>query len=70
MLERLIGLDLKLRQYEQGKAFCDGVVAHGGIEALNRAWATPEALPSPAELDDPLGWLARTDRLGLGRGAA
>jgi coenzyme F420 biosynthesis associated uncharacterized protein len=70
VLERLIGLDLKLRQYEQGKAFCDGVVAHGGISALNRAWAGPEALPTPAELDDPLGWLARTDRLGLGRGAA
>jgi coenzyme F420 biosynthesis associated uncharacterized protein len=70
VLDRLIGLDLKLRQYEQGKAFCDGVVAHGGIAALNRAWATPEALPTPAELDDPLGWLARTDRLGLGRGAA
>ena len=70
VLERLIGLDLKLRQYEQGKAFCDGVVAHGGIAALNRAWAGPDALPSPAELDDPLAWLARTDRLGLGRGAA
>ncbi len=70
VLERLIGLDLKIRQYQQGKAFCDGVVARGGISALNRAWAGPDALPTPAELDDPLGWLARTDRLGLGRGAA
>ena len=48
-------MDLKLRQYEQGKAFCDGVVARGGIAALNRAWAGPEALPSFAELDDPAG---------------
>jgi coenzyme F420 biosynthesis associated uncharacterized protein len=70
VLERLIGLDLKIRQYQQGKAFCDGVVARGGISALNRAWAGPDALPTPAELDDPLGWLARTERLGLGRGAA
>jgi coenzyme F420 biosynthesis associated uncharacterized protein len=70
VLERLIGLDLKLRQYQQGKAFCDGVVARGGIAALNRAWAGPDALPRLDELDDPLGWLARTDRLGLGRGAA
>ena len=38
IFERLIGLELKLRQYEQGKAFCDAVVAEGGIEALNRAW--------------------------------
>ena len=70
VLEKLIGLDLKLRQYEQGKAFCDAVVAQGGIAALNRAWASPAALPGFAELDDPLGWLARTERLSLGRGAA
>ncbi len=57
--ERLIGLELKLRQYEQGKAFCDAVVAEGGIEALNRAWVGPEALPTLADLDDPSGWLAR-----------
>ena len=69
LFERLIGMDLKLRQYEHGKRFCDAVVAHGGIEALNRAWASPEAMPTLAELDDPLAWLARTDRLGLGRAA-
>jgi coenzyme F420 biosynthesis associated uncharacterized protein len=61
VLERLIGMDLKLRQYEQGKAFCDGVVAHAGIQGLNRVWAGPESLPTVAELDDPLGWLARTE---------
>jgi coenzyme F420 biosynthesis associated uncharacterized protein len=59
LLEKLIGLELKLRQYEQGKRFCDAVVAEGGIEALNRAWASPEALPTQAELDDPQAWLAR-----------
>ncbi len=59
LLERLIGLDMKLRQYEQGKAFCDGVVAHAGIGALNMAWSRPEAMPSIAELDDPRGWVAR-----------
>jgi coenzyme F420 biosynthesis associated uncharacterized protein len=70
LLERLIGMDMKIRQYQQGKTFCDAVVARGGISALNRAWAGPEALPTPAELDDPTGWLARTEHLGLGRGAA
>ena len=70
LLERLIGLDMKIRQYQQGKAFCDGVVARGGIAALNRAWTGPKALPTPAELDDPVGWLARTEQLELGRGAA
>jgi coenzyme F420 biosynthesis associated uncharacterized protein len=66
LLEKLIGMDLKLRQYEQGKAFCDAVVSLGGIEALNRAWSGPEALPELTELDDALAWLARTERLGLG----
>jgi coenzyme F420 biosynthesis associated uncharacterized protein len=66
LFERLIGMDLKMRQYEQGKAFCDAVVRLGGIEALNRAWSGPEALPTGAELDDALAWLARTERLGLG----
>ena len=70
VLEKLIGLDLKLRQYQVGKEFCDAVVARGGIAALNRAWAGPESLPTWAELEDPGGWLARTERLGLGRGAA
>jgi coenzyme F420 biosynthesis associated uncharacterized protein len=70
LLERLIGFDLKLRQYQQGKAFCDAVVARGGIAALNRAWAGPEALPTPAELQDAASWVERTERLGLGRGAA
>jgi coenzyme F420 biosynthesis associated uncharacterized protein len=63
VLERLIGLDLKLRQYQVGKAFCDAVVDRGGIAALNRAWAGPESLPTLAELDDPLGWLGRTEPL-------
>jgi coenzyme F420 biosynthesis associated uncharacterized protein len=70
LLERLIGMDLKLRQYQQGKAFCDEVVKRGGIAALNRAWTGAEALPTFEELDAPGRWLARTERLGLDRGAA
>ena len=54
-------MDLKLRQYEQGKAFCDGVVARpAGSPALNRVWEAPDSMPTLAELDDPNAWLART----------
>jgi coenzyme F420 biosynthesis associated uncharacterized protein len=60
VLERIIGMDLKLRQYEQGKAFCDGVVARAGITALNRVWEGPTRLPTPTELDDPGAWLLRS----------
>jgi coenzyme F420 biosynthesis associated uncharacterized protein len=69
VLERLIGMDLKLRQYEQGKAFCDGVVERAGIAGLNRVWDAPDALPSIPELDDPAGWLARTEQRRLRRSA-
>ena len=60
LLEKVIGLDMKMRQYEEGKRFCDAVVERGGIEALNRAWESPAALPTAAELRDPGAWLART----------
>lgn len=60
VLERLLGLEMKLRQYETGKAFCDAVVAAEGIPALNRAWASPEALPTWEEMQDPPAWLRRT----------
>jgi coenzyme F420 biosynthesis associated uncharacterized protein len=60
VLERLLGLEMKLRQYEVGRRFCDAVVADGGPEALARVWTGPEQLPSSEELDDPAAWLART----------
>jgi coenzyme F420 biosynthesis associated uncharacterized protein len=59
LIERLLGLHMKMRQYELGKTFCDAVAAAGGIEALNRVWSSPEALPTEAELDRPADWLAR-----------
>jgi coenzyme F420 biosynthesis associated uncharacterized protein len=59
VLERLLGLELKLRQYEIGREFCDAIVADGGPQALARAWTGPDALPSAAELERPVLWLAR-----------
>jgi coenzyme F420 biosynthesis associated uncharacterized protein len=67
LLERLIGLELKMRQYEIGRAFCDGVVDRGGIEALNRVWSSPEAMPTLAELEDPAAWIRRTAAPSLPR---
>jgi coenzyme F420 biosynthesis associated uncharacterized protein len=60
LFEKLIGMDMKLRQYELGKRFCDGVVERAGIDGLNRVWERAEQLPTLAELDDPAGWLERT----------
>jgi coenzyme F420 biosynthesis associated uncharacterized protein len=60
IIERLLGFDVKLRQYEHGKRWADAVAAEAGIEGLNRVWASPEALPSPDELQHPGRWLKRT----------
>jgi putative hydrolase len=67
LLERLIGLEAKLRQYEDGKRFCDAVVAAGGPTALHRAFDGPDQLPTVAELQDPAAWVRRT---GVGSAAA
>jgi len=60
IFEKLIGMDMKMRQYEQGKKFCDAVADAGGIATLNRVWEEPAQMPTLAELDDPHGWVART----------
>jgi coenzyme F420 biosynthesis associated uncharacterized protein len=63
VLERLLGLELKLRQYEEGRRFCDAVVLAGGDQGpqlLARAWRSVEDLPTAAELRAPEAWLART----------
>ena len=61
VIERLLGFDVKLRQYEQGKKFADGVADLAGIEGLNRVWSSPKALPSAGELLHPRQWLERTE---------
>jgi putative hydrolase len=60
LVARLLGMDLKLRQYEQGKRFCDGVVREAGVAALHHVFSSPETLPTLDELQDPRAWLRRT----------
>jgi coenzyme F420 biosynthesis associated uncharacterized protein len=63
LMAKLLGLELKMRQYEQGKFFCDAIVKRAGTDALVRVFSGPEALPTLAELTDPPAWLRR---MGLG----
>jgi coenzyme F420 biosynthesis associated uncharacterized protein len=67
ILERLLGMELKLRQYEVGRRFCDQVVAQAGPGGLSLVWSSADALPSTAELERPALWLRR---VGLSDGAA
>ena len=59
LLSRLLGIELKMRQYRLGKRFCDEIVERRGIATLNRVWAEPAALPRPSELERPGRWLSR-----------
>ena len=61
LVARLLGLDMKLRQYEQGKRFCDAIVDQAGLEALRHVFSSPAAIPTLAELDAPAQWLERTE---------
>lgn len=59
VLQKLIGLDAKMKQYEQGEAFIERVEKEGGPELLDRAWLDPSNLPSIAEIRDPETWITR-----------
>lgn len=59
MFMRLVGLEMKLRQYELGAAFIAGVERHAGWSALDRAWVGPENLPTMTEIENPVLWLER-----------
>ena len=59
VLRRLLGIDLKLKQYADGNRFVSAVVDEVGQEAFNRVWESPETLPTRAEVNDPPAWIAR-----------
>lgn len=61
LLQRLLGLEAKLAQYEQGERFIAAVEKVGGPTALDAVWEDPARLPTLTEIRDPDGWLARVD---------
>ena len=61
VVQKLIGLEAKLKQYEQGERFIAEVEAVGGPQLLARAWEGPEWLPTLAEIRRPASWVERVD---------
>ena len=59
VLQKLIGLDAKMKQYEQGEDFIRRVEAEGGPELLDLAWVEAANLPTIAEIRDPDSWIRR-----------
>jgi putative hydrolase len=58
-LQQVIGLDAKLRQYEQGERFIAAVEEAGGPDLLARVWQDATMLPTAGEILDPGRWVAR-----------
>jgi len=59
MVRRLLGIDVKMRQYAEGGAFVRAVVDAIGMEGFNAVWSSPDALPRYPELARPLDWVER-----------
>jgi coenzyme F420 biosynthesis associated uncharacterized protein len=58
-LRRLLGLDAKMRQYQEGEQFVRGVVDKVGMDGFNRIWTSPNTLPTRDEINDPESWVSR-----------
>ncbi|MDI6822179.1 MAG: zinc-dependent metalloprotease [Actinomycetota bacterium] len=59
ILEKLIGLDIKLKQYILGERFVSYVVKSEGVEFLNRIWDDRDNLPTWREIYYPDEWISR-----------
>jgi coenzyme F420 biosynthesis associated uncharacterized protein len=58
-IRRILGIDLKMKQYAQGSRFVRTVVEQAGMAMFNRVWTSPQTLPTQAELTEPRLWLER-----------
>jgi coenzyme F420 biosynthesis associated uncharacterized protein len=61
-IRRILGIDLKMKQYEQGSRFVAEIVSEAGMATFNKVWTSPESLPTKEELANPSRWLERMDR--------
>lgn len=61
VLQQVLGIEAKLRQYQQGEEFIRAVEARGGRELFDRVWEGPELLPTLAEIREPQRWIARAE---------
>jgi coenzyme F420 biosynthesis associated uncharacterized protein len=59
ILRRILGIDLKMKQYAEGSRFVKAVVEEAGMAGFNKVWTSPQTLPTRAELAHPADWLAR-----------
>ena len=58
---RVLGLGLKMEQYQLGDRFCQEIDRGYGRDFLDMAWESPERLPTLAEIAEPQRWARRLE---------
>ena len=58
-VQRAIGFEQKVRQYDRGEAFVREAIARAGMDGFNRVWLAPEHLPTLDEIGTPAAWVER-----------
>jgi coenzyme F420 biosynthesis associated uncharacterized protein len=58
-IRRLLGIEVKMRQYAEGRKFVHGVVERVGMQGFNKIFDSPLTLPRLDELGDPDAWVTR-----------
>lgn len=59
LIRRLLGVELKLRQYAEGRRFVSYVVEQVGMARFNDIWRAPETIPTLSEFAEPDKWISR-----------
>lgn len=59
LMSQLLGLDAKMKQYQEGEAFVEEVERVGGMPLFNKVWVQPDNLPNLTEIRDPSLWIER-----------
>ena len=59
LVQRLLGIEAKLAQYQAGEDFIAEIEAERGPRAVDRIWERAEHLPSMTEIRNPTTWLER-----------
>ncbi|MEZ5371324.1 MAG: zinc-dependent metalloprotease [Microthrixaceae bacterium] len=64
VIQKLMGLEAKMRQYEEGERFIEAVEAAHGKAGLDRAFESPDSVPTLSDIRDVDAWMSR---VGLGK---
>lgn len=58
-VRRLLGVEMKMKQYAEGARFVRAVIDEVGMAGLNTVWSAAERLPTGVEIREPKLWLER-----------